>query len=163
MWVNHMTDTDKTSLKCYKNSSKYWTDALSELETPNIALSSTRQISDLLTLHPTVWSESTKIRNYGSWQDPSNEHQWTGIFEMGLAYRVYSEERLISRILCRLSRIERCYRQRCLTNPSDAQAPFLTWQSSYVFDTQCQLRLFARRERRVGPRQNYVYIAYWVV
>lgn len=66
---------------------------------------------------------------------------------MCFTYLVCPKERGVSRILCQLLKVERCYRERYLSNPSDGRMPQLTWRSSSILDSRFQFRLLADKKR----------------
>lgn len=63
------------------------------------------------------------------------------IIETGLTYRVCTQERQISPILCWLSKVTRCYHKAFPSNPLDARMHRLSWQSLNILDMLCWLRL----------------------
>lgn len=67
-------------------------------------------------------------------QDVSNEHHRDGTIKMRFTYRVCPKERQISPILYWLSKVERCYRQRCVSDTLKELMHRLTWWSR-IFST----------------------------
>lgn len=106
---------------------------------------------------------SSRYRSYGNRQDLSNERHWAGKIWMSFSYCARPEESRISPIMCRISQAKHSHYLRCLSNPSDEGMHRLTWRTSYIFDTRCQLKILTDRNWRTPLQRNKVHITQWTV